>query len=51
MKYKCEKCNSFNLAIVKNGPHNELFCKDCLSYIKFISKKEARRLEQILKEK
>ena len=49
MKSPC--CNSENLQIMKKGPHYELFCGECLKYIRFIKKNEALRLQHILNQK
>lgn len=46
---KCEVCQSENLDIRDNGPHKELFCANCLVFIKFLNKKQAARLEHILR--
>lgn len=46
---KCPKCGSANLAIVQSGPHNKLICCDCLAFVKFLSKAEAKTWE-LLKE-
>ena len=44
---KCKKCGSENLAIVKSGPHQKLVCKDCLTFQKFLSQKDAETFNQI----
>ena len=45
---KCKKCNSENLMIIEKRPHNGLYCKDCLSFIKWVSKKELPIIKHIL---
>ena len=37
--------------MIQKGPHNELFCEDCLKFIKFIDKKSALRLDKLIKER
>lgn len=44
---KCPKCESERLKIIKSGPHNKLVCKDCLAFIKFLGKAEAKTFEQL----
>jgi len=37
---KCPKCKSTNLKMVDSGPHVKLVCKDCLAFVKFLSKSD-----------
>jgi len=41
---------SFKLKTQPNGPHIELFCVECLGFIRFITKKQAKRLNSINEE-
>jgi late competence protein required for DNA uptake (superfamily II DNA/RNA helicase) len=47
----CNKCKSDKLTIVKSGPHNKLVCKECLSFQKFLSKKDADTFLKIKEQK
>lgn len=38
----CPKCKSKNLELVTSGPHNKLVCADCLAFVKFLKKAEAK---------
>jgi uncharacterized Zn finger protein len=44
---KCKKCSSENLVLLEAGPHLKLVCKDCLTFQKFLSKKEAKIFTEI----
>jgi late competence protein required for DNA uptake (superfamily II DNA/RNA helicase) len=48
---KCKKCGSENLEVMKNGPHYELFCTDCISFQKFVSKRDYKRIDYVLKKR
>jgi len=39
---KCKKCGSEKLVLIQktSGIHNSLYCDDCLSFQKFLSKKD-----------
>lgn len=45
-KLICGDCGSDHLGIRNNGPHSEMYCKECLAFVKFIPKKKARRFEE-----
>ena len=46
---KCKKCNSENLILIEKRLHNGIYyCKDCLSFIKCVSKKELPIINHIL---
>ena len=44
---RCIKCKSRNLKIRENGPHSELYCAECLTFQKFLKKKQAERFGTI----
>jgi len=44
---KCLKCQSENLEIVEAGPHKKLVCKECLCFVKFLKKAEAKNFQQL----
>ena len=44
---KCPKCGSENLGLVKSGPHKKLVCKDCLTFVKFLNKSQAKNFVQL----
>jgi len=50
MSMKCS-CGSEDLKIKDNGPHKELFCGCCLTFIKFLNKKQAERMAYLLRER
>jgi len=44
---KCNKCGNDSITdmlVVDNGPHKEVICRRCIAHIKFVSKKEAKRM-------
>ena len=43
---KCKKCNSENLTLVLSGPHQKLVCADCLTFQKFLSVAEAKKIKE-----
>jgi len=43
----CKKCNSEKLEIVKSGPHNKLFCTECLAFQKFLSNADAKTFRHL----
>ena len=46
---KCKKCQSENLQTISSGPHNKLVCKDCLAFVKFLSKSDMKVFKQLQK--
>ena len=46
---KCKDCGSENLKLRKVEPHIELFCGDCLTFQKFVTKADYKRLLIVLK--
>jgi len=44
-KMECPKCGSTNNKLVRSGPHKKLICGNCYTYIKFVSKSEAKNFE------
>ena len=44
---KCLKCGSVNLVIVESGPHKKLVCKDCLAFVRFLNKAQAKTFTQL----
>lgn len=39
----CKVCKSENLGLKNNGPHKELYCKDCGMHQKFLSSHDANK--------
>lgn len=48
---KCKKCGSENLKLRNNGPHQELYCGDCLTFQQFLGKKQAELFRSLQLEK
>ena len=46
----CNKCESDNLDVKDNGPHKELYCKDCGFHVKFLSRQDYNKLMGIEEE-
>ena len=44
---ECKNCGSSNLEIIKSGPHNELICKDCNSFQKFLNAKDKETFDNL----
>lgn len=46
--YSCPKCGSKDLFTKKSSTHTGLYCGDCGSWIKWVSKKELPLIERFL---
>lgn len=47
-EYSCNKCGSTDLFIKKSGNNVGLYCGDCGSWIKWVSKKELLLVERFI---
>lgn len=47
---KCNKCNSTKLFLLDKGVHHGLYCKECGSWVKWVSNKNLDVIKEIIKE-
>lgn len=49
--YACKKCGSVNLRLENKGTAIGLYCNDCNSWIKWVSKKELTQVQNKIEKK
>ena len=47
-QYSCPKCGSKDLFLKESGNHTGLYCGDCGSWLKWVSKKEKPLVERFI---